>query len=163
MSREVLARDVARGDPLAEHHDRVGSIAWFGCHKNTGHVTGILARASPGRIGRRSQIERARLDSRSKRQELLVGVVGAGARKHPRLCAPFSVHGSAQLAQTLLDQQLVDELRLMVFPVVLGSGKRLFGPTDGKRRMRLTDSKTVGDGVTILIYEPDRTEQPAAA
>jgi hypothetical protein len=51
----------------------------------------------------------------------------------------------------------------MVFPVVLGSGKRLFGSTDGKLRMRLTDSKTVGDGVAILIYEPDRTEQPAAA
>jgi hypothetical protein len=51
----------------------------------------------------------------------------------------------------------------MVFPVLLGSGKRLFGSTDGKLRMRLTDSKTVGDGVAILIYEPDRTEQPAAA
>ena len=41
----------------------------------------------------------------------------------------------------------------MVFPVVLGSGRRLFGTSDGKRRMRLTDSKTVGDGVAILIYQ----------
>jgi dihydrofolate reductase len=64
------------------------------------------------------------------------------------------VHGSAQLAQALLDQGLVDELRLMVFPVVLGSGKRLFGETSDKKPLRLSDSRTVGDGVAILIYEP---------
>jgi dihydrofolate reductase len=64
------------------------------------------------------------------------------------------VHGSARLAQTLLEHDLVDELRLMVFPVVLGSGKRLFGETSGKKPLRLVDSKTVGDGVTILIFEP---------
>jgi dihydrofolate reductase len=64
------------------------------------------------------------------------------------------VHGSAQLVQTLLEHDLVDELRLMVFPVVLGSGKRIFGETSDKKPLRLTDSKSVGDGVTILIYEP---------
>ena len=63
------------------------------------------------------------------------------------------VHGSAQLAQALVDQGLVDELRLMVFPVVLGDGKRLFGETSDKRRLRLTDSKVVGDGVALMIYE----------
>ena len=63
------------------------------------------------------------------------------------------VHGSCQLAQALLDQDLVDELHLMVFPVVLGDGKRLFGPTGDKKTLRLTDSKIVGDGVAILVYE----------
>jgi dihydrofolate reductase len=63
------------------------------------------------------------------------------------------VHGSARLAQALIDQDLVDELRLMVFPVVLGSGRRLFGETGDKKRLRLTDSRTVGDGVEILIYQ----------
>jgi dihydrofolate reductase len=63
------------------------------------------------------------------------------------------VHGSAQLAQALLEHDLVDELRLMVFPVVLGSGKRLFGQSSAKKRLRLADSKIVGDGVAILIYE----------
>ena len=63
------------------------------------------------------------------------------------------VHGSATLAQALLDQGLVDELRLMVFPVVLGSGKRLFGDS-GKKPLKLADSRTVGDGVAILVYEP---------
>jgi dihydrofolate reductase len=63
------------------------------------------------------------------------------------------VPGSATLARALLDQGLVDELRLMVFPVVLGGGKRLFGDS-GKRALKLTDSRTVGDGVAILVYEP---------
>jgi dihydrofolate reductase len=63
------------------------------------------------------------------------------------------VHGSAQLVQGLIEHDLVDELRLMVFPVVLGSGKRLFGETSDKKRLRLTDSKAVGDGVVILVYE----------
>jgi dihydrofolate reductase len=64
------------------------------------------------------------------------------------------VHGSAQLVQALVEHDLVDELRLMVFPVVLGSGKRLFGETSDKKGLRLTDSKAVGDGVAILVYEP---------
>jgi dihydrofolate reductase len=64
----------------------------------------------------------------------------------------IAVHGSAQLAQTLIESDLVDELRLMVFPVVLGAGKHLFGATSDKKRLHLTDSKTVGDGVVILVY-----------
>jgi dihydrofolate reductase len=63
------------------------------------------------------------------------------------------VHGSARLVQTLLEDDLVDEVRLMVFPVVLGAGKRLFGDTSDKKPLRLVDSKMVGDGVAILVYE----------
>jgi dihydrofolate reductase len=66
------------------------------------------------------------------------------------------VHGSAQLVQTLVEHDLVDELRLMVFPVVLGTGKRLFGDTSDKKPLRLADSKVVGDGVAILVYRPAR-------
>jgi len=68
------------------------------------------------------------------------------------------VHGSAMLVQTLLEHDLVDQLRLMVFPVVLGSGKRLFGDTSDTKPLRLVDSKVVGDGVTILIYERASSE-----
>lgn len=64
------------------------------------------------------------------------------------------VHGSATLVQGLLESDLVDELRLMVFPVMLGAGRRLFGETSEKRRLELVESRTVGDGVAILIYRP---------
>jgi dihydrofolate reductase len=63
------------------------------------------------------------------------------------------VHGSPTLVQGLLEQGLVDELRLMITPVVLGDGKRLFGATSDKRWLQLKSSQTVGDGVTILVYE----------
>jgi dihydrofolate reductase len=64
------------------------------------------------------------------------------------------VHGSARLVQTLVEHDLVDELRLMVFPVVLGTGKRLLDGTSDKKPLRLVDSKVVGDGVAILVYQP---------
>jgi dihydrofolate reductase len=64
------------------------------------------------------------------------------------------VAGSAQLVQALVDNDLVDELRLMVFPVLLGEGKRLFGDVSDKKTLKLTDTKQVGgDGVTILTYQ----------
>jgi dihydrofolate reductase len=63
------------------------------------------------------------------------------------------VHGSCQLVQTLIEHDLVDEMHLMIFPVILGTGKRLFGETSDKKPLRLKDSKTVGDGVSILVYE----------
>ena len=77
----------------------------------------------------------------------------AVARLRDEIEGEIVVHGSATLVQTLLDNDLVDELRLMVFPVVLGSGKRLFADADDKKSLRLTDSMTVGDGVAILVYQ----------
>jgi len=68
------------------------------------------------------------------------------------------VHGSARLVQGLLELDLVDELRLMLFPVVLGDGLRLFGETSDKKTLRLASSKDVGDGVLILVYEPVGSE-----
>jgi dihydrofolate reductase len=65
------------------------------------------------------------------------------------------VHGSAQLVQALIDNDLVDELRLMVFPVVLGTGKHLFAGTTEKKRLRLSSSTIVGDGVAVQIYTRD--------
>jgi dihydrofolate reductase len=64
------------------------------------------------------------------------------------------VHGSPQLVRTLIAHDLVDELRLMVFPVILGAGKRLWteAGTDAPRPLDLVDARTVGDGVQILVY-----------
>jgi len=81
-------------------------------------------------------------------------VVGQIRRLRAETDGEVQVAGSAQLVQTLLENDLVDELHLMVFPVVLGEGKRLFGPTSDKKPLKLTNSRTVGDGVEILVYQP---------
>ena len=71
-----------------------------------------------------------------------------------RLTGDILVSGSAQLVQALIANDLVDQLNLMVFPVILGSGKRLFGDPKDPKTLKLAESKTVGDGVLILIYRP---------
>jgi dihydrofolate reductase len=63
------------------------------------------------------------------------------------------VLGSPRLARTLIEHDLVDELCLMIYPVVLGAGARLFGETSDKKPMRLIETRTVGDGIAILTYE----------
>jgi dihydrofolate reductase len=83
-------------------------------------------------------------------------VGGEVAKLKQQVDGDIVVHGSVQLVQALIDHDLVDEFRLMVFPVVLGSGKRIFGETSDKKPLRLVDSKVVGDGVAILTYEPAR-------
>lgn len=62
------------------------------------------------------------------------------------------VYGSGRLARALLAHDLVDELRLMTYPVVVGAGTRLFGETDAVRAVRLVDTRTVGDGIALLTY-----------
>jgi dihydrofolate reductase len=86
---------------------------------------------------------------------VLSGDVLDGVRKlKAEQAGDIVVHGSASLVQTLLENDLVDELRLMVFPVVLGTGKKLFGETTDMKRLRLSESKVVGDDVAIMIYTP---------
>ena len=65
----------------------------------------------------------------------------------------IQVPGSRTLVQDLLENDLVDQINLMIFPVVLGTGKRVFGDYSDKKPMKLVESKTVGDGVVILVYE----------
>jgi dihydrofolate reductase len=65
----------------------------------------------------------------------------------------IQVPGSRQLVQDLVENDLVDQVNLMIFPVVLGTGKRVFGDYSDKKDMKLVESKTVGDGVVVLIYE----------
>lgn len=66
------------------------------------------------------------------------------------------VYGSRRLVHTLIEHDLVDEVRLMIYPFVLGAGERLFGETSDKKPMRLISTRTVGDGLAFLIYQPVR-------
>src|SRR3989440_12534925 len=73
------------------------------------------------------------------------------------------VAGSAQLVQTLAEHDLVDEYRLMLYPIVLGTGRRLFGEGIRRSQLRLVDSQPAGpDGILILTYQPAR-EAPRIA
>lgn len=83
-------------------------------------------------------------------------VAEEAARLKREIDGVILVAGSATLVQALVEHDLVDELRLMVFPVLLGSGKRLFGDVSGKKPLRLTASRTLGAGIALLTYEAVR-------
>jgi dihydrofolate reductase len=80
-------------------------------------------------------------------------VVNEVSKLKQELAGEVVVYGSRQLVVTLMEHDLVDELRLIVFPVVLGVGERLFGETSDKKPMRLRDTRTIGDGLAYLTYE----------
>lgn len=66
------------------------------------------------------------------------------------------VYGSGQLVRTLIERDLVDELRLLVYPVVVGAGEGIFGGTSSVKRMRLISTQTLGEGIAFLTYQPVR-------
>ena len=80
-------------------------------------------------------------------------VVEEVTRLKQELDGDIVVYASYQLGRTLLEHDLVDELRLFVFPVVVGAGERLFGETGGEKPFRLAGSRTVGDGLVYVTYE----------
>ena len=79
-------------------------------------------------------------------------LVSEVAKLKLRIAGEILVYASYQLGRTLLEHDLVDEVRLVVFPVVLGDGKRLFGPAGGPKPLRLTSARTIGGGLAFLSY-----------
>ena len=84
-------------------------------------------------------------------------VVDAVSKLKQELDGDIVVYASTQLVRTLMEHDLVDELRLTVYPVVLGAGERLFGETSDSRPLRLVSTQTVGDGLAFLTYERVRS------
>ncbi|MEN3608783.1 dihydrofolate reductase family protein [Plantactinospora sp. ZYX-F-223] len=84
------------------------------------------------------------------------GLVDEVTRLRDEVTGDISVAGSIQLVQGLLEHDLVDELHLMMFPVLLGTGRRLFGETSDRSTWKLTDSITVGEGVLITTLQRAR-------
>jgi dihydrofolate reductase len=80
-------------------------------------------------------------------------VVNEVSKLKHELDGEIVVPASFQLVHTLMKHDLVDELRLKIFPVLLGAGERLFGETSDKKPMRLLDTQTLGDGVAFLTYQ----------
>jgi dihydrofolate reductase len=74
-------------------------------------------------------------------------------RLKDRFDGELQVPGSHRLVQDLVAHDLVDQVNLMVFPVILGTGRKAFEELPDRRRMRLTESKVVGEGIAVLIYE----------
>ena len=83
-------------------------------------------------------------------------VIDEVSKLRRELSGEIVVLGSPQLARTLIEHDLVDELRLLIYPIVLGAGARLFGETSDKKPMRLVDTRTVGEGIAIVTYEFER-------
>ena len=81
-------------------------------------------------------------------------IVAEVARLKAQPGRELQVHGSGMLARTLLEHDLVDELRLIVFPVIVGAGRRLFPDAGVATGLRLADSRTTGSGVAIHVYQP---------
>ena len=88
-----------------------------------------------------------------KDEDLIKTLLNEDPELKERYEGDIVVHGSPQLAQTLIEHDLVDAIHLQVYPIVVGTGKRLFAHTSATKRLRLSEAKTVGDGVQILIYE----------
>jgi dihydrofolate reductase len=179
---ENVTLDGVVQDPAGDEGLRVGG--WVGLIKDSPQVNQLALDEALGAgawlLGRRSyEWFAARWPSRTgalaDRLNSLPKYVVSSTLEHPRwtnvtvltgnvvdevsglkqeLDGDILVYGSYQLGRTLIEHDLVDELRLFVFPVVLGAGEHLFGETSDKKPMRLVDSRTVGTGLAFLSYEP---------
>jgi dihydrofolate reductase len=83
-------------------------------------------------------------------------VVNEVSKLKQRVNGDIVVYASGQLVHTLIGHDLADELRLMIYPFVVGAGERLFGETSDTKPMHLVDTRTVGDGLAFLTYQPVR-------
>jgi dihydrofolate reductase len=181
---ENVSLDGVIQDPAGDEGFRVGG--WVGLIKDSPHVNQLALDEALGAeawlLGRRSyEWFAARWPSRSGKladrlnslpkyvvsstlqdpawnnSTVISGdVVSEVSKLKQQLDGDIIVPASFQLVRRLLEHDLVDELRLKIFPVVLGAGERLFGETSDKKPMRLRDTQTMEGGVAFLTYQPVR-------
>jgi len=181
---ENVTLDGVIQDPAGDEGFRVGG--WVGLIKNSPQLNKLALDEALGAeamlLGRRSyEWFAARWPSRSgelaDRLNSLPKYVVSSTLKEPKwnnstvlkgdvlnevatltqeLNGEIVVPASFQLVRMLMEHDLIDELRLKIFPVVLGAGERLFGETSGKKPMRLLDTETLEGGITYLTYQPIR-------
>jgi dihydrofolate reductase len=97
-------------------------------------------------------------DAKWSNATLINGNVTTGiAKLKQQIGGEILVYASYQLVHALIEHDLADELRLVVFPVVLGAGERLFGETSGQKQFRLVNATTIGDGLAFVTYEAVRS------
>jgi dihydrofolate reductase len=179
---ENVTLDGVIQDPAGDEGFRVGG--WVGLIKNSPQLNKLALDEALGAeallLGRRSyEWFATRWPSRSgelaDRLNSLPKYVVSSTLEHPswnrsavlngdvvtevsklkqELTGEIVVPGSFQLVHTLIEHDLADELRLKVFPVVLGAGERLFGETSDKKPMRLLNSHTLEGGIAYLTYQP---------
>ena len=135
------------------------SDRWFGCRwSSRGGEWADRLNSLPKYV-----VSSTLVDPRWTNSTVLRGdVVTEVSKLKQELDGEIVVYASYQLGRTLIEHDLVDELRLVVFPVVLGAGERLFGETSDKKSLRLLRAGTVGDGLASLAYEVVRDTAPQA-
>ena len=154
----------AGGEDLAEWNkvalaDALGAEAWL-LGRRSYEFFGVRWRVRDGELADRINgmpkyvVSSTLEDPEWNNSTVLKGEVVAEVSKlKQQLDGEIVVPASYQLGRTLLEHDLVDELRIVVFPVVVGGGARLFGETASNKPMRLLDARTIGEGLTYLTYE----------
>lgn len=144
---------------IAEHEHRA-LLRWqmlqADDERQRDRLPGLITRLGPGGVVR-DTLETPVWNNST----LLTGDVPREVAKLKQdLAGEIVVYASRQLVHTLIEDDLADELRLTVYPVVLGSGKRLFDKTSDKKSLRLVNAQMVGDGLTHLTYEVVHPDKP---
>lgn len=99
-------------------------------------------------------VSSTRKDAKWSNATIISGdVVSEVSKLKEQMRGEILVYASYQLVHALLESDLVDELRLVIFPVLLGSGERLFGATSDQKPLRLVEATTIGNGLPFVTYE----------
>ena len=139
--------------------DALGAEAWL-LGRRSYEYFGVRWRARSGELAERLNslpkyvVSSTLVDPDWSNSKVLNGdVVSEVSKLKQELDGEIIIPGSHRLGRTLMEHDLVDELRLVVFPVVLGAGERLFGEDSDMKPMRLVGAKTIGDGLAFLTYQ----------